>query len=161
MPLGHIIGTIAGVGYTLLQRTFVVAGVERGMSANAIYRAMRGTELGMRRQAVLALVREVRGAKEAANRIKFVRRDARISERLMQPASSELPSRYRFHGVIRGRSAVTGEEKEVFVTVRSDKLLTRGEVEDLIRQGGDKSVKSQELQNIKLEITAAYRRGEE
>jgi hypothetical protein len=131
------------------------------MTANAIYNAMKGTELGMRRQAVLALVREVKGAKEAANRIMSVRRDARISERLMQPASSELPSQYRYHGVIRGRSAVTGEEKEIFVTVRSDRLMTRGEVEDAIWQGGDKSVKSQDLQNSKIEIIAAYRRGEE
>ena len=62
-------------------------------------------------------------------RIKYVRRDRAITERLMAPFRYPFDGKYAYVVDIKARNVWTGEEVEKTVTLKSWERLKRGEVE--------------------------------
>ena len=72
-------------------------------------------------------------AREAYNlwdRMKYIRRDRRITERYFKLASFAFEKKYAVTVKIKARNIWTGEEEEKYLTLKHNELLTRGEWEN-------------------------------
>ena len=65
------------------------------------------------------------------DRIKYVRRDRAITERLMQPFRTPFDGKYAYVVRVKARNIWTGEETEQEITLRSWERLKRGEIEEI------------------------------
>jgi len=112
--------------------SYLRGAVARGWSSNRIIE--RARELGLptyRRSEMLRDIRILRGEAEVAERMKYVRRDAVISERLYLPSKTYLPTRYVTTVELRGFDLETGESFRKHVTLAHDTLRRREELEDI------------------------------
>ncbi|MEM2991436.1 MAG: hypothetical protein QXQ02_09695, partial [Halobacteria archaeon] len=101
-----------------------------GMTANAIQNVLKGTPLAIRRSSLLEVIREIKGAELTANRIKSVRPELRISERLFTPTKMTYKSMYRVTALVTYKDPVTGIEDTFSVRRGFDTLPTRKELEE-------------------------------
>jgi hypothetical protein len=110
---------------------FIQRGVREGLSANAIQKSLSANDIHLRRTTILDLVRRERELVSAGSSLKFLNRNARPDPRRLPEALTSLRRQYSFTVEVRGTSLSNGESRVQNVTVVSDRLLTRGEIEDV------------------------------
>jgi hypothetical protein len=103
----------------------------RGLSGNAIQRELSSLGLGVRRIELQAVLRDMRGASLAADRLKFVRHDRLPDPSRLAPAVWHQLRELSFKVRVQGYSPVTGEQESRYFNVSSDSLLTRGDIEGI------------------------------
>lgn len=126
LPIGW--SRVVGVLVSPAQRAFFAAGLQQGMSATRIIASLRGTDLAIRREAGLALVRELTGAERAGRRYDAVRMDKRISDAAHQSSSRAMRERYSYWGRVDAINPQTGQRTELFANFSTNERLSRGEI---------------------------------
>lgn len=112
-------------------------GVLEGLSANRIQDALTAGGLGIRRTTLLALIRELKGAEEAAGRLRFTRLDRLPDPSRLPEAITRLRRTYSFDVMLRGHNTLTGAEETRWVTVSLDELRSRRDIEDIASDFGE------------------------
>jgi len=108
---------------------FIQRGVREGLSANAIQKALQANDIHLRRTTVLDLVRRERELVSAGSSLKFLNLGSRPDPRRLPEALTAIRRRYSFTVEVRGTLLSNGESRTQNITVVSDRLLTRGEIE--------------------------------
>lgn len=114
----------ARTAFPIIQR-----GVREGLSANAIQDVLSGRGLGIRRQTLLDLVRLERGVQETINVLRFIHPGSRPNPDRLPEALTKIRRSFSFNVEVRARRLDTGEPFSQFVTVSTDRLLTRQQIE--------------------------------
>lgn len=106
---------------------FILSGIKQDLSANEIFRQMRGTDLGLRRATVLDLVRQLRDDLEtrATGIDRPLDRKPYTSEILAM--STVTATGYLQHVDIWVQDQETGEIFSRPYSIRTDDLLTHGD----------------------------------
>jgi len=108
---------------------FVKRAVSEGLSANAALKAWRESGGAIRRQTFLDLYRTVKGVEQAGARLRNLPLHSRPNPDRLPPAVHPILRRYSFEVRLRGVDSYTGETVERYITVSSNDLLTRREIE--------------------------------
>lgn len=109
---------------------FVRQGVAGGMSGNALSSALSAAGAGVRRTELLDAIRMVRGEAEAADRLKFVRKDRRPDPARLPLSRTRMLREYGYVVELRGFDPQLGGSALRYATVSSSRLQTIAEIED-------------------------------
>ncbi|MHC1599650.1 MAG: hypothetical protein ACXQS5_02355 [Candidatus Methanospirareceae archaeon] len=127
-----------------LAQSFLVKGVIEGLSGRATYRILREMGLGYNYNEFWKDWNYWHEQIQKSYRMRYVRRDARISEDLYIPNEWRTKGGYQTVFRVEGRDPVTGERKVFHVTVAHERMVagraepeteqvyTRGELEERV-----------------------------
>src|SRR5574340_1204385 len=87
--------------------------------------------MGVPRADLLAAVRGIRGAEQAADRLKFIRYDYRPDPSMLSPAVTKQLREYSFRVKVSGYNPETGQAEDRFFNISTEDLLPRGEIESI------------------------------
>lgn len=110
---------------------FIARGVREGLSANAIGKALQAQGAGIRRSELLKLVRRETEIWTHGQNLRYLNLTAKPNEANLPEALTTIRRRYSYVVELRGQSMSDGSSVVRNVTVSTDKLLTRGEAEDI------------------------------
>lgn len=108
---------------------FIERSVRTGVSVSALQTALSGQGMGVRRTELLAAVRFVRGVEIKTNAIRSIRRDRKPDPARIAIARTNIRRQFSFTVRVTGFRDVDGERVERFITLSTDTLLTRAELE--------------------------------
>lgn len=131
MPLPFIstLGLAARAAYPIIKR-----GVREGLSSRALQTALRASGLGLRRQTLLDIMRAERGVERAASQLRFLSPTFRPNPARLPTAITKIRRQYSFTVEVRGTLMSTGETIVQNITIATDKLLRRQEMEAMATQ---------------------------
>ncbi len=109
-------------------------GVREGISSRALTGILQRAGLGIRRQTLLDLMRLMEGEAAIGPVLSALGMGRRPNPFRLPPALTKIRRAYSFTVRVRGAELDTGVLTEQFVTVTTDTLLTRGEIEALAAQ---------------------------
>jgi hypothetical protein len=110
---------------------FIERGVAEGLSSRSIERAIRAGGLAApRRQVLLDIMRGYREIAERSSVLKYLKLENRPDVSRMASALTRIQRAYSFTMEVRGVISGTNEPLVRHVTVSSDSVLTRGEMEE-------------------------------
>lgn len=126
-----------------LAMPFIERGVREGLSSRAIETAIRaGGFAAPRRTVLLEVMRAMRGVEESGKALRFLRQGARPDPARLPEALTTIRRAYSFTLEVRGTHISTGAPLVQHVTVTSDTLLTRAEMEaaaaEAVDQGNER-----------------------
>ena len=101
------------------------------LSANEIIRQVRQLGLSVRRQDALRLIRDVRGLAEGHGYVNSLTAGARPRRDLLPLGLTRQRERYHVTIGLRGIDGMTGEERVQFVTVTSNRLITKSQASEI------------------------------
>lgn len=145
----------ARTAYPAIQR-----GVREGLSSRRIDDALR-KEFGssIRRATLLDIMRREQSVVERSERLKFLGLDRRPSPASLAEALTKIRREYSFTVEVTGTMVSTGASLTQHITVTSDTLLTRREIEEAARDlvESDKDQYGVEVESVT--ITRGMRAG--
>jgi len=109
---------------------FIRRGVKEGMSANSIQNALIASGMGIARSSLLKIVRAERDAKTESSKLKFLGMDRRPDPRKLPLARTIITRKYAFIVKFFVFNEATLEDEEQYITVSTDNLLTRSQIEN-------------------------------
>lgn len=109
---------------------FIERSVRTGVSSTALQSALAARGMGVRRTDLLDAIRHVRGVSRRTNALASVRRDRRPDPMRIAIARTNIRRKFSFTLRIRGSADGTGERIERFITISTDKVLSRQELEE-------------------------------
>ena len=104
-------------------------GVREGVSSRALTVILQNAGLGIRRQTLLDIMRLMEGEAAIGPVLSALGINRRPNPLRLPPAITKIRRAFSFRVRVRGSIEDTGEPTERFITVTSDTLLTRGEIE--------------------------------
>lgn len=128
-PIGSPRASYAGSAVTGEQYMFVRNAVLGGMSGAEIQRALAGTDLALRRQAIFDIRREVLGIQRGGRVIENTPTRFYPSEAAFQPTAMPLGGAYRVTGSINVPTPIAGDVNTIYATITFNRPLTRGELD--------------------------------
>lgn len=117
-----------------LFRVFAASKVKQGWGASRIYRATKGTAMGVQKKWGLAQVREFSGLWKWERAVAATPRDQFIPRFAMVEMDWEKERRYRFFGTANYMDIETGEESTRSVSFYADRMKTEEELESDYRE---------------------------
>ncbi len=109
-------------------------GVREGISSRQLTSILQKAGLGIRRQTLLDIMRLMEGEAAIAPVLSALGINSFPNPLRLPPALTKIRRAFSFTVRASGLDADTGAAAEQFVTVTSDTLLTRGEIEALAEQ---------------------------
>lgn len=125
MALLDTLSRSARTAYPFIQR-----GVREGLSANSIQASLQAAGIGIRRQALLDVIRAESGAQLASSALRFAKPETFPNPARLGEALTKIRRQFSFTVEVRGTLGSTGEGFIQHVTVSTDRLLTRQAIED-------------------------------
>jgi len=127
MPAGFLetFTSIGRLAYPIVQR-----GVREQLTSTAIIDVLSAGGLTFRRSEMLRMVRLERGIEETSSRLRFMRPDARPDPSRLKEAAGRTRRQFSFVVEVEGRSLLTDSALKRHVTISTDSLLTRREIEE-------------------------------
>jgi len=110
---------------------FIQSGVRQGLSANAIGKALTAQGAGVRRSELLSLVRREADIWTHGQNLRYLNLNSRPNIDTLPEALTTIRRQFSYVVELRGQSLSDGSAVIRNVTVSSDKLLTRGEAEEI------------------------------
>ncbi len=104
-----------------------------GYSATEALETLREHGLGYRMTDFYKDWRIISGAVEKADRMKYVRRDYVISERLYTPGESRTGKRFVTTMKVKALDLITGETQDVYVKIGHDVPMIRADLEEMAK----------------------------
>lgn len=137
---------------------FIEAAVARGISSTALQTALTQAGRGMRRTDLLTAIRRVRGIDRAQPALRSVRRD-RLPDPVRIPiAATNIRRQFSFRMRIRGTDMRTGERVDRFVTITSDTVLSRDQLERDVEDLLDTERENYQLEPDSITLMDAVKR---
>lgn len=107
----------------------IQGGVARGLSGRGIERALKGAGLGIRRETLLDIIRREQGITRAGAQLRFLGTNRLPNIQRLPTALTRIRRRFSFTVQVTGRSIDSGLELLQNITVSTDTVLTRNELE--------------------------------
>lgn len=126
----EIIDALTGGARTALP--YIVHGTLAGLSANLIGSALEASGLGIRRSALLTLVRSIRGSVAAAQYQKGLSPDQFPDASLFQSAESFMRNTFAYIVEVSGTNVFTGQPEIQHITISTNTPLTNEGIEDYV-----------------------------
>lgn len=125
---------------------------------NKLYFELQAIEAVYRRQEFLIDYRSYTTAYERGAKLKFVRRDYKPSARLFSEAKVGMRKTYKYNVESKfiDRAGGTYSTRSSFVT--SDRQLTRGEIEDIVRDRVSDIAEDYDCPTVQTTLTEAWHR---
>ena len=132
---------------------FIERSVRTGVSSTALQSALSARGMGVRRTDLLDAIRHVRGVERRSNALASVRKDRKPDPTRIAIARTNIRRSFSFVVRVRGFDMVSGELTERFVTITSDKVLSRQEIEDAAQDMFEEGVSNypMDIQNVTLQ----------
>lgn len=134
-------------------------GVREGVSSRALTGILQRAGLGIRRQTLLDIMRLVEGEAAIAPVLSALGLNRRPNPLRLPPALTKIRRAFSFTVRASGTDTSTGVLREQFVTVTTDTLLTRGEIEDLAQQAIEREGDPYNLIMASFQLTGGLRSG--
>ena len=134
-------------------------GVREGISSRALTGILQRAGLGIRRQTLLDLMRLIEGEIAIAPILSALGLNRRPNPLRLPPAITKIRRAFSFTVRVRGADSDTGIETEQFVTVTTDTLLTRGEIEALAEQAIESDLSRYKIIVSEFLLTGGVRAG--
>lgn len=115
----------------------IVGGVRRGLSANSIQGILRATGIGIRRVTLLDIVARSRLVFQFGGRLRALRKGQRPNIFAIPEALTKTTRRFAFTLEVKGTATDTGLATSQFITLATDRLMTREEMERLAMDVAD------------------------
>jgi len=107
-------------------------GVTKGLSSRAISTAIKATfGKSVRRSTLLSIIKQYKNIDTIGAQLKFLPRLSRPNPLRLPTALTKLRRKYSFVVRIRGHIEGTLERIEQMITISTDTILSRGEMEDI------------------------------
>ena len=134
-------------------------GVREGVSSRQMTRILQKAGLGLRRQTLLDIMR-VMGEEAAIGPVlSALGVGRRPNPFRLPPAITKIRRAFSFTVRVQGLETDTGAPVERFVTVTSDTLLTRGEIEALAEQAIETDLDRYKISESAFLLTGGMRAG--
>lgn len=137
---------------------FIERSVRTGMSSTALQSALAARGMGVRRTDLLDAIRHVRGVERRTNALASVRRDRKPDPSRIAIARTNIRRNFSFTVRVRGFDMVSGDLTERFVTITSDSVLSRQELEDAARAMLEEGVSNYPMDIKSVTLQKAVRR---
>ena len=134
-------------------------GVREGISSRALTGVLQRAGLGIRRQTLLDIMRLAEGEFAIAPVLSALGLDRRPNPLRLPPAITKIRRAFSFTVRVLGADSDTGLEIEQFVTVSTDTLLTRGEIEALAEQAIESDLSRYKIIVSEFLLTGGVRAG--
>lgn len=134
-------------------------GVREGVSSRQMTRILQKAGLGIRRQTLLDMMRMIEGEVAIGPVLSALGINRFPNPMRLPPALTKIRRAYSFTVRVRGSEIDTGAATEQFVTVTSDTLLTRGEIEALANQAIETDLDRYKLVVTDTLLTGGLRAG--
>ena len=134
-------------------------GVREGVSSRALTGILQRAGLGIRRQTLLDIMRLVEGEAAIGPVLSALGINRRPNPLRLPPALTKIRRAFSFTVRVSGLDVDTGVSSERFVTVTTDTLLTRGEVEALAEQAIETDRDRYQLRETAFLLTGGVRAG--
>ncbi len=134
-------------------------GVREGISSRALTGILQRAGLGIRRQTLLDIMRLVEGEAAIGPVLSALGLNRRPNPLRLPPALTKIRRAFSFTVRALGVDVETGVSREQFVTVTSDTLLTRGEIEALAEQAIETDRDRYQLRETQFQLTGGVRAG--
>lgn len=115
----------------------IVGGVRRGLSANSIGTILRNTGIGIRRSTLLDIVARSRLVFQYGGRLRALPKNRRPNIFSIPEALTKTTRQYAFTLEVKGTAADTGQATSQFITLATDSLMTREQMEALAMEVAD------------------------
>ena len=134
-------------------------GVREGVSSRQLASILQKSGLGIRRQTLLDLMRLAGDEAAIGPVLSALGINRRPNPLRLPPAITKIRRAFSFTVRVRGLDTDTGIASERFVTVTTDTLLTRGEVEALASQAIETDRDRYNLRETEFLMTGGVRAG--
>ena len=134
-------------------------GVREGIGSRALTGILQRAGLGIRRQTLLDIMRLMEGEAAIGPVLSALGLNRRPNPLRLPPALTKIRRAFSFTVRIRGVDVDTGALSERFVTVTTDTLLTRGELEALASQAIEDDQDRYKLVVSEILLTGGVRSG--
>ena len=106
------------------------AGVKQGLTRNAIQALTREMGTGLRRSSLLQIITNVERQLATGPQLRNLNFNAVPNPNRLPEALTTIRRRFAYHVQITGLDVSSGQTRSRFVTVSTDRHLTRGQIED-------------------------------
>ena len=134
-------------------------GVREGVSSRALTGILQRAGLGIRRQTLLDIMRLAEGEAAIGPVLSALGVNRRPNPLRLPPALTKIRRAFSFTVRVSGLDVDTGASAERFVTVTTDTLLTRGEIETLASQAIEADRGRYALMEAEFLLTGGLRSG--
>lgn len=153
-PLLETLSAAARFAYPFISR-----GVREGLSANAIGRALTAQGAGIRRADLLTLYRRESEIWTHGQNLRYLNLTAKPNVGNLPEALTTIRRQYSYVVELRGRSLSDGSSVIRNVTVSTDKLLTRGEAEEIATLYAEEGRKEYGIDVDRVLLTSVLKAG--
>ena len=154
MALLDFLSTAARRALPLIRR-----GVRENMPSRAMQRALRAQGYPVRRQELLRAMRAIKGIQDTGPRLSSMRMDRFPNPANLPSALGPIRRNYGFVVEHRGSNPFTGVTESRFITVSSDDLMTRGDIEAWAKEVVEEEPDRYKLENAHFIIREGYKQG--
>ena len=133
--------------------------MREGVSSRSLTEILQKAGLGIRRQTLLDIMRLMEGEAAIGPVLSALGINRRPNPLRLPPALTKIRRAFSFTVRVLGVDVDTGATSESFVTVTTDTLLTRGEIEALAEQAIETDQDRYKLQVTSLLLTGGVRSG--
>lgn len=133
--------------------------VREGISSRALTGILQKAGLGLRRQTLLDIMRLVEGEIAIGPVLSALGVNRLPNPLRLPPALTKIRRAFSFTVRVRGLDADTGATIERFVTIATDTVLTRGELEELAADAIDRGQDRYKLSATEFLLTGGLRTG--
>lgn len=124
------LGILAGLSARARAAYPIIRGaVNRGLSSSEITKVLQDQGIGIRRQTLLDIIRDERGAVTAGARLRNLGSRRMPNPERLPKALTRLRRAYSFVVEVRGINSETGETMTRPVTVSTSRLMSRADIE--------------------------------
>lgn len=134
-------------------------GVREGVSSRALTGILQKAGLGIRRQTLLDIMRLMEGEAAIGPVLSGLGLNRRPNPLRLPPALTKIRRAFSFTVRIQGVDVETGVGSQRFITVTTDTLLTRGEIEALAEQAIETDSDRYKLVVSNILLTGGVRAG--
>lgn len=154
LPFLSGLSPLARSAFPIVQR-----GVREGLTSQQIQTAInRGLGSGIRRQTLLDMIRNIKGIESAGAQLKFLKSTATPNPLRIPEALHVIRRAYSFQVSIKGYLS-NGEAAEQFMTVSTDELMTRSQLEDMAASFVDTGQSGAAMEVESVTLISAVRAG--
>ncbi len=140
--------------------SFIKRGIKEGLSGRAIGQVLKDAGTGIRNQTLFEMIREIKGVEQKGSQLKFLPLNKRPNPERLPRSLTPIRNNYGFEVLIEGHQNTTGLRESRFITIGSDTLLTRGEIETLAFDAISENADIYSMNVEKITLTGGFRKGD-
>jgi hypothetical protein len=155
LPLLALLPKSAAIAFPLIK-----SGVARGMTGRAIERGLKTVGLGIRRENLTRIINALKGVERAGKGLRFLGLSRLPNIAKLPPAITRIRRRFSFIVQVTGRLLDTGEQIIQNITVASNTVFSRRELERMAQDAVTGETERYGLEVVSALLIEGLRAGE-